>query len=52
MSQILLLHGADPNLPGGGELPLQEAARLGREELVGLLLDSGADSHLRDTQVS
>ena len=48
ISQILLIHGADPNLKTRGKLPLHEAARLGRHELVSLLLESGAKPRRRD----
>ena len=51
LCQLLLVHGADPNLEAGGRLPLHEAVRQGRGELVTLLLQAGAQQHLLDRQV-
>ena len=52
ITQLLLVHGADPNLEAGGRLPLHEAVRQGRQELVALLLNAGAQQQFIDRQVS
>ena len=44
----LLAHGANPNLPReNGETPLMTAARLGRPDLMKLLLRKGAKVNAR-----
>jgi ankyrin repeat protein len=48
-AQILLEHGADPNVPDGvGNYPVHIAARKGREATMRLLLDHGADVNALD----
>lgn len=51
IAQILLLHGADPDLNVNGRLPLLEAVRLDRLEIVRLLLEAGVKSSARDNKV-
>jgi uncharacterized protein len=44
LSELLLAHGADPNLPqGGGARPLDAARQNGDAELEQLLLEHGAE---------
>ncbi|KAK2037828.1 ankyrin, partial [Colletotrichum somersetense] len=44
LANVLLKHGADPNIAAaGGCTPLIAAAKSGRQDLVGALLASGAD---------
>jgi len=50
MCQILLLNGADPDFQVAGRKPLHEAIRLGRQDIVSLLLKSGADPYAFDDQ--
>ena len=51
IAQILLLHGADPDLSVDGRLPLLAAVRLDRLEIVRLLLEAGVNSSVRDNKV-
>ena len=45
----LLDHGANPNLPdGNSDLPLHVAVRMGRREMISLLVERGADLEAMD----
>lgn len=49
--QVLLLHGANPNIPGGpgqNQTPLHDAAFLNKSSIVKLLLAHGADVNARN----
>ncbi|CAL1601286.1 unnamed protein product [Knipowitschia caucasica] len=50
VAQLLLRHGADPNLrdPSTGATPLHDAARTGFVDTVQLLLEFNADPNIRD----
>ena len=52
LAQILLLHGADPDVVAGGRLPLLEAVKLDRLEVVRLLLESGVNKEVCDEKVN
>lgn len=45
--KLLLDHGADPNLPSDGRLPLSIAIFRNNKELVDILLEKGADPNLK-----
>ncbi len=49
IAMLLLRHGADPNLAGGEDkrTPLHEAAYIGADDVVRLLLDHGAETSAR-----
>ena len=51
MCQILILHGADPDLQVDGQIPLHEAVRRQRSDVVTLLLKAGASTHLKNGNV-
>jgi len=49
--QLLLQHGANPNIPGGSgqnQTPLHDAAYLNKSSIVELLLTHGADVNARN----
>ena len=50
VAQVLLTHGANPNLPDSstGGCPLHDAARTGFLDTVRLLVQHGADPQARD----
>jgi ankyrin repeat protein len=52
MVSLLIKHGADVNKTNSqGEIPLHYAIRLGREDLVIILLKGGSNINLRGTKV-
>ncbi|XP_053194186.1 cyclin-dependent kinase 4 inhibitor B [Scomber japonicus] len=50
VAQVLLRHGADPNVADGptGTTPLHDAARMGFLDTVRLLVQFVADPHVKD----
>nr|QBK92133.1 MAG: ankyrin repeat protein [Pithovirus LCPAC304] len=48
--QVLLDHGADPNIPAGGGTPALTFASVGHKDIIQLLLDYGADPTIVDRQ--
>lgn len=51
MVKLLVQHGANVNIPSvkTGETPLHYAVRLGRKDIIKVLLKAGADTSLEDT---
>jgi uncharacterized protein len=48
VTRLLIVHGADVNAPqAAGYRPLHQVAAAGRDDLVGILLDAGADKTAR-----
>eukprot|EP00088_Acartia_fossae_P001132 TRINITY_DN10424_c0_g1_i1.p1 TRINITY_DN10424_c0_g1~~TRINITY_DN10424_c0_g1_i1.p1 ORF type:complete len:685 (-),score=107.89 TRINITY_DN10424_c0_g1_i1:854-2908(-) len=52
LCQILLLHGADPDVGAAGKIPIIEAVKLDRLEIVRLLKESGANMNATDANGS
>jgi len=50
ITQILLLHGADPDFESQGRIPIIEAVKLDHFEIVRILLESGADKSNKDSK--